>query len=90
MEAKTTAAEESKTETPKNDEKMPFYRNIGQRNKAMKAKAKAAAMEGETETAKSDDKVQENVEKKPQERIVIDKRYEGYILGIPFHEPLSK
>lgn len=83
MEAKTTAAEEGKTETAKSDEKIPFNRNFGQRNKALKAKAEAAAVESENEAAK-------NVEKKQEERIVIDKRYEGYILGIPFHEPLSK
>lgn len=90
MEAKTTAAEEGKKETARSDEKMPFYRNIGQRNKALKAKAGAGAVESEKETAKSDDKVQENLEKKGEEWIVVDKRYEGYILGIPFHEPLSK
>ena len=90
MEAKTTAAEEGQKETAKSDKKMPFYRNIGQCNKARKAKAEAAAAESEKETAKSDEKIQQNVEKKQEKRIVIDKRYEGYILGIPFHQPLSK
>lgn len=90
IDVKITTAEDGKKETAKSDEKMPFYHNIGQRNKAIKAKTEAAAVESEKETAKTDEKLQENVEKKPKERIVVDKRYEGYILGIPFHEPLSK
>lgn len=59
------------------------------RQKEMEAKTTAAG-KGKTEMVKSEKKVQENLEKKPEKRIVIDKRYEGYILGIPFHEPLSK
>ena len=90
IEAKNTTAEEDKGDTAKSDEKMTFYHNTGQRNKAMQAKVEAAAVESERETAKSDEKVHDNIERKSEVRIVVDKRYEGYILGVPFHGSLSK
>ena len=91
MEAKTTAAEEGKKETARSDDKMPFYRSIGQRDKAMVAKDEAAEVQKEKKSERARvtvEKTHVEVKKDGEERIVIDKRYEGYTLGIPFHEPV--